>query len=574
MSQQKACKQCLSYFEVTAQEMAFRQKMTPTFAGEKFEIPAPTLCPACRQQRRLAWGNYDYLFQRRCDFTGEQIISPVPPNSLHKVYKNEIWWSDKWDPLSYGRDFDFDRPFFEQLQELHLAVPKVRAYVNFDEGSPYTNCVTRAKDSYLVQSVTDVENCYYGQSMSRSKDCVDSYRVWNSEKCYECVVTEKGYASQYIVDTDTCSESFFLDSCINCKNCFACSNIRQKQYWVYNKQSTKEEYEKARDEFLNLTGEARKNKIAEIRDFLRKTPRRYAHFIGNENSTGDYVYHSKNVKNSFLIGFSENLYNCLNVEYCKDSFDHDWWGMQSERVLECDEVGDNASNIMFTQHCWECTNVMYSIEIFANCHDIFGCVGLTHKQYCILNKQYTKEEYEKLVAKIIKHMQETGEWGEFFPMSMSYFGYNESTANNFYPLEREEAKKLGANWQDEDFGMKFDGPFYEPLPIKEYQSKEKADELLKGVLKCEVSGRPFKIQSKELAFYIENNIQIPSVHPDERQKARFKLTNPIKLHHRRCMCTDFKHGHVGQCSNEFETTYAPDRSEQIYCEDCYQKAMR
>ena len=569
----KTCKQCSNEFEVTDEDLAFYDKMSPIFDGKKFEVPAPTLCPDCRRQRRLCWANYDHIYSRKCDLTGVNMISPIAPNSPHKVYEREIWWSDQWDAMDYGRDFDFSRPFFEQLQELHLAVPKVQSYTNSNDGSPYSNCVTRAKDSYLVQSATDVENCYYGQSMSRNKDCVDSYRIWNSEKCYECVVTEKGYASQYIKDTDTCSESYFLDSCVNCKNCFACANIRQKQYWIYNKPSTKEEFEKTRDEFLALTGEARKTKIKEIRDFLQNFPKRYAHFIGTENCSGDYVYHSKDVKNSFMIGFCENVKNSVNLEYCKDSYDHDWWGQHTEKVLECDEVGDNANTIMFTQHCWGSSDIRYSIEIFSDCHDIFGCVGLTHKQYCVLNKQYTKEEYEKLVAKIIEHMQKTGEWGEFFPMFMSFFGYNESTANNFHPLTREEAMKLGANWQDQDFGMKFEGPFYEPLEINEYRSQEKADELLKGVLKCEISGRPFKIQSKELAFYIENNIQIPTIHPEERQKARFAQNNPLKLWHRECDCEEIGHGHDEKCKNEFETTYSPDRPEKIFCEECYQKVI-
>jgi hypothetical protein len=275
-----------------------------------------------------------------------------------------------------------------------------------------------------------------------------------------------------------------------------------------------------------------------------------------------------------MIGFSENVINCVNLEYCKDSCDHDWWGQHTEKILECDEVGDNASNIMFTQHSFECSTILYSIEIFSGCHDIFGCVGLAHKQYCIFNKQYTKEEYEELVAKIIEHMKKTGEWGEFFPMSMSFFGYNESTANGFHPLTREKAKKYGANWQDEDFGLEYDGLFYKPLEVDEYRSQEKAGELLKGILKCEISGRPFKIQSKELAFYIENNIQIPSIHPDERHKARFAQNNPLNLFSRECMCEESAHEHEGKCQTKFQTTFSPDRPETIYCEDCYQKSVK
>jgi hypothetical protein len=51
-----------------------------------------------------------------------------------------------------------------------------------------------------------------------------------------------------------------------------------------------------------------------------------------------------------------------------------------------------------------------------------------------LNKQYTKEEYEKLLPKIIAHMKKTGEWGEFFPISISPFNYEETPAMDYYPL--------------------------------------------------------------------------------------------------------------------------------------------
>jgi len=51
-----------------------------------------------------------------------------------------------------------------------------------------------------------------------------------------------------------------------------------------------------------------------------------------------------------------------------------------------------------------------------SCKDCIGCVGLNKKRYCILNRQYSKEEYETLAATIIKQLRETGEWGKFFPV--------------------------------------------------------------------------------------------------------------------------------------------------------------
>jgi hypothetical protein len=73
------------------------------------------------------------------------------------------------------------------------------------------------------------------------------------------------------------------------------------------------------------------------------------------------------------------------------------------------------------------------------CSNCFGCISLRNKSYCILNKQYSKEEYEKLVPQIIEKMQADGERGEFFDPSLSSFGYNETVAQEYFPLTRDEA---------------------------------------------------------------------------------------------------------------------------------------
>jgi len=56
-----------------------------------------------------------------------------------------------------------------------------------------------------------------------------------------------------------------------------------------------------------------------------------------------------------------------------------------------------------------------------------------------------------------------------------------------------------------------------------------------------------------------------------RHEARLKRRNPFKLWHRACMCDKENHFHgAGKCEVEFETAYAPDRPEIVYCEKCYQ----
>jgi hypothetical protein len=109
---------------------------------------------------------------------------------------------------------------------------------------------------------------------------------------------------------------------------------------------------------------------------------------------------------------------------------------------------------------------------------------------------------------------------------------------------------------------KYEGPSIVPEAIDIYKnSEEKQQELLNGVITCEKSGKPFKITAPELAFYIENNLPIPTKHYEVRYEENFTKRNPRKLYHRKCMNEG--------CENEFKTTYAPDRSEKIYCESCY-----
>lgn len=70
-------------------------------------------------------------------------------------------------------------------------------------------------------------------------------------------------------------------------------------------------------------------------------------------------------------------------------------------------------------------------------------MGLRNKQYCILNKQYSKEEYETLVPQIIEKMITDGERGESFDPRIAPFGYNESLADEHFPRDKETALAEG-----------------------------------------------------------------------------------------------------------------------------------
>ena len=147
----KTCSHCQSLFDITQGDREFYEKISPTFAGIKFQAPDPTLCPTCRQRRRLSFRNERNLYRRTCDASGKQIISMYSPDKPYKVYDQKIRRSDSRDPMSYGRDFDFTRSFTENLKELSLQVPRPSMYNFYAENSDYCNCTSYQKDKCLYR---------------------------------------------------------------------------------------------------------------------------------------------------------------------------------------------------------------------------------------------------------------------------------------------------------------------------------------------------------------------------------------------------------------------------------------
>lgn len=137
-------------FAIYQSDLDFYKKMSPTFSGQRFPIPSPTLCPEERQRRRLMRRNERKLYKKKCDATGDSIVSIYSPEKVYKVYKQDFWWSDEWDAIDYGIDFDFNKSFSHQYHELLLDTP-LPSLSNFNnENCDYANYLNDSKDCYLV----------------------------------------------------------------------------------------------------------------------------------------------------------------------------------------------------------------------------------------------------------------------------------------------------------------------------------------------------------------------------------------------------------------------------------------
>ncbi|TSC60669.1 MAG: Uncharacterized protein Greene041662_155 [Candidatus Peregrinibacteria bacterium Greene0416_62] len=548
----EVCKQCSAEFEITKDDLAFYTKVSPVFAGKRYNIPPPKLCPDCRQQRRLAWRNERHLYHRKCDLTGKQIVTMYRPESIHPVYEQSAWWGDAWDPLSYGRPIAWDRSFFDQFQELLHVVPRISLINKEHENSEYCNFSLHNRNSYLLFTSAECEDSYYTNRSWKCRNVCDCASLNDAELCYE------------VMDSDHCHTCTYLRSCTNnndchvgydlkgCHHCIGCFGLRNASYCIGNVQRTEVEYKEEAPKLLRDIPALRTS----FEKHLQSLPRKSMDSVNAVACTGNAIQHSKNARCCFEVMNVEDCAFVANATFMRDAYDvtND---DNSELVYEA--VGSESNYMhVFNDICWFNKHLLYCSLCF-HCEHCFLCTGLKHMKYCILNKQFTKEEYETLVPKIIESMQKNSQWGEFFPVTLSLFGYNETLANEYFPSTEKQVLSRGWKWHTERDAHQCLGPDQE----LSHDIRDVPDEITNRILRCSVTGRPYKIIPQELKFYRAMGLPLPKICPDQRHKDRNALRNPRKLWSREC----------SKCGKGMETTYNPERPEIVYCEECYLKTV-
>ena len=580
----KICQNCKKSFVIEPDDFGFYKKIG---------VPPPTFCPDCRYQRRLMFRNERSFYRRKCDLCKRDMIAVYPANSAFPVYCQKCWWSDNWNPLEYGRDVDFNRPFLEQIQELWEKIPALS--IQNDDGIGSVNSEWAydwafSKNTYLSVCGWYTENCLYTYYACYDKDIMDCYFVWNSEMVYDLINCSRCSRSKHCMLCFDCVDCILSYDLRGCLNCTMCVGLRNKQFCILNQQYSKEEYF-AKLKTLGLDSrDSLITRIRELEEFSCRMPKKFANLLKSTQCTGDNLIGSKNSRNSFYAKDLENCRHMIDVDEAKDCYDCNNSG-RPELCYDC-VTPDNSRGNKFSIFCWKCIEAEYS----NNCHSsvsVLGCAALKHASYAILNKQYSKEEFIELRKKLIAHMTKTGEWGEFFSHTFSPFAYNESAAFDRFQLTKNNATAIGYRWKDE---LK-----KEYVPTKTAAQlpqtiAEVYDSVLNEIIECSHGGlcnekcaTAFRIVAAELALYRRMSIPLPTLCPNCRHHARIVRRNPPKLWHRRCDCSGARidadknadqrglkyintvehfHG-TNPCTNEFETSYDPDRKKIIYCEKCY-----
>lgn len=560
----RVCQNCKKSFTVEPEDFAFYEKM---------RVPPPTFCSQCRLQRRLAFSNIFQLYKRPCDLCGKEFVSRYSPDKKYRVYCPKCWWSDQWDALQYGRDHDFSRPFFEQFDELCREVPLMALRIDTPTlvNSAYTNFAGHLKNSYLLFMADNAENSAYGFYLNHVNEVLDSSAIVSSDVCYDSMHSYKnsrcvGLRSQ-VTDSVDCA---FLKDSFNCQNCFASGNLRNKKYYAFNKAYSKDDYFKeiARWDLGSYTAYQEAQRLAE--EHWKTLPPKPVQEELSVNSTGSHVFQSRNCRQCFeVIGAEDSKYLFWMYDPpIKDCYDISTWGTNLALSYECCNVGENSSGLKFCLSTGiNALNAEYSVDSIGG-SDYFGCVSVRKGEYAILNKRYSKEEYKKLREKVISLMSEmpyrdtktrTYGYGEFFPVELSPFAYNETIANSFFPLLKEEAEKNGYKYKEIETSKHTFTLKTADIPD---HIRDVDDSILNEILQCKTCGKGFKVIPAELKFLREANFPLPRECPFCRIQKKFsQWVKDLRLISRVC----------NLCGAHFETKYTETEAPVVYCKQCYQK---
>lgn len=547
------CSQCAAEYYISEK----LRTLLATISLDVAPFPLPSLCQTCRRMRRHAWQNERSLYRRECSRTGKRIVSVYSPDKPFPVYHHDIWASEEWNATDYGRRYDPTRSFFDQFHELQCVVPRKSINLYGCEGNcEFNNNLWRSKDTYLTFMSSECIDSYYNYASYTLRDCMDvwyskeielSYRIALGGKLYHCLFCER---------CDNSNDLLFCKRCRGCSHCFGCYGLRQKSYYLFNERVSKAEYERFLGTIHLGSYEALKVLREKVRAFFATLPQEAVVIDDfSEDCTGSFIDTSKNSEDCFSIVKAEDCASLFESARVKDCADLDF--SYSSTLVYQANAGIGCYQCAFVDNAIECRNSYYLSQC-KNVEDSFGCLGLSRKRYCLLNTQYRKDDYMALRTQVVEQMRAAGEWGNFFPLRFSDFGYNETDGALLLPKTREEIDALGGRWADyvAPVGVSPE-QIRSPASIPE-RIDEVTDAICDEVFLCAESGKPFRFIPQEIALYRRFGLALPRVHPLARYQELIATRGSISLSAARC----------AYCAQATDSVL-PVGTAQLCCRSCF-----
>jgi len=547
----RTCAKTGQQFTIPPEEMALRKKL-----GVEGE---PNLHPIYRFMQLGAFWQQWNLHKRTCGYTGKPIVSVFSAECPYPVWHKDEWIKHADPPCAA---FNTSQEVFPQMWDLFQQCPIPHNVGTDNQNCEYTDDWWHSKNCYLSHSGLACEDCQYIYRTIRLKNCQFCVFSFDCELCVDAIHCYECFQVRYAFLSRSCTDSAFLFDCRNCSNCFFCSNLRNKQYCFENQQCTKEEYEQKVRDWDIRSRSVYARAIQKFDEMLRDDA--WFRALYNEqcqNVMGNYLDRCKDCRNCYFLGDAET---CANVwrgaENCKDILDSISPAFRCELLYNASLVQDHCYDIQYCTEISQSKWMRYCAHCL-QCKHCFGCCGLVGKEYCIFNKQYSKEEYEKLRGEIIEHMKQTGEWGRFFPGYFAAHPYEESLAGFYWPLSEEQLKEYGFR----------SAPRTAQRPSGVRDANEipgHSDGVDPAIASWtfwdEEEQRPFRIREDDISFAQERGVPISNTYYIRHIKDNFRRI-PFSGSLRTVTCA--------QCSSQTETSWSEEYDGRILCEECYLKEV-
>lgn len=592
----RTCTRTGEKFPIFQSEKKLLESYAPVINGRKYSLPLPSQSPRARNIQRMLFRNDRSFYKGKSDHDGNSIISIYPPWTDATVYEVNSRYQDFWNPMSYTKDWEERDDVFDVMWKLIKKVPRLNVDGIWCENSDYCNYCGYDKNCYMDIAGENNEDCYYCLFTKYSKRCADCTFVYNSEFCYEaisCYDCNKLVYCQYIENSHDCYFSFDLK---NCSHCLRCWNLRNQNYCIMNKQFSKEEYHKIIDQIINGTYSGYQVGLTRFHELRKNFIYPAFSQVNTEWSIGNNVKDMKNSSftfNALEIEDSHYLYDVMHAKNCLDLNYSLFQPESSYQLMSTLELKQSICNVA-THH----SHHVYYCQLCNNSAYLFGCVGLNNKQYCIFNKQYSKDEYFVILAKILKQLSRTGQRWRYFPSNMSFHPYNDTVAWEYYPISSiiTHGQEQVVNIHGEGKVTllepeKFISPAIldlggeEKIPImwrtkneevnissdmKTISSEDLPDnicntnvEIMKTAIFCQDTGRPYRIVWPEYRLYQKLNIPLPRKHHDVRHLERMKLRPWREIYLRNCDKT----------WKEILSIYPSDAPFKVYSEEAWRQEI-
>ncbi|MDD5770496.1 MAG: hypothetical protein PHE25_06000, partial [Candidatus Gracilibacteria bacterium] len=476
----------------------------------------------------------------------------------------------------------------------------------------FCNRVGRVKNAYY--SFCCFESCediYFSNNVSDSKDIYNSTSIDHSSLVYESVRIFDSHHIFFCDDIYNSKNIYFSYDLRDCEECIFCNNLVGKKYMIYNKQYEKGEYNKMKENlYKNTSNHDNLKKLLKDYEILKqKSIRKGVSLIGTEKSVGDQLKNSNDTLFGFWMLGADDCFNSANgfPATQKKAFNSFGFGLVENIYFS---MGSGPLTKGFFSVNIESSSDIYFSQKLKGCHHCIGCYGLINADYHILNKAYSKEDYEKNFDKIMLNLNNSGNLNKFYNIEKTPYPLNDSTLVEEFPIKNLRYLKSynGGDYKSYEFEEKLynskgKGNLYifdESLAISDaildlggkekiktkWRNKKaevniptgmtvlKYDELPKNIqdidlsilekaIICQETSRPFRIIKKELEFYKKHHIALPSLHPDIRIEKRIERKSKIGLYLMNCC----------KCNKEILSVYDESYGYNLCCEECYNREV-